>query len=188
MLCDFAGWSMRTSSMVYPIQGRLLASFQDDAKYEHVGQDTRSQSGKDDKSAQKDKDLKISDEKTKSKDNDKSSRSKITKHEGTSLQQDKDQDKDKSLTTKAISLISRRSVTLKTHFRGDVSLKILEVETMEVRVGNGRRREDWWVVKDGEEGTGGWGDREWWEGEKVEWGGVGRGMRGRGERRGENSD
>ncbi|GJU41341.1 hypothetical protein Tco_1194298 [Tanacetum coccineum] len=29
-------------------QGRLLASFQDDAKYEHVGQDTRSQSGKDD--------------------------------------------------------------------------------------------------------------------------------------------
>ncbi|GKB64537.1 hypothetical protein Tco_0920723 [Tanacetum coccineum] len=40
-------------------QGRLLASFQDDAKYEHVGQDTRSQGGKD--------------EKTKSKDNDKSS-------------------------------------------------------------------------------------------------------------------
>ncbi|GJV57880.1 hypothetical protein Tco_1458885 [Tanacetum coccineum] len=39
-------------------QGRLLASFQDDAKYEH----------------------------TKSKDNDKGSRSKITKHEGTSLQ------------------------------------------------------------------------------------------------------
>ncbi|GKF08498.1 hypothetical protein Tco_0042722, partial [Tanacetum coccineum] len=29
-------------------QGRLLASFQDDAKYEHVGQDTRLQSGKDD--------------------------------------------------------------------------------------------------------------------------------------------
>ncbi|GJW91920.1 retrovirus-related pol polyprotein from transposon TNT 1-94 [Tanacetum coccineum] len=29
-------------------QGRLLASFQDDAKYEHVGQDTRSQIGKDD--------------------------------------------------------------------------------------------------------------------------------------------
>ncbi|GKD50847.1 hypothetical protein Tco_1279823 [Tanacetum coccineum] len=48
-------------------QGRLLASFQDDAKYEHVGQDTRSQGGKD----LKDKDLKISDEKTKSKDNDK---------------------------------------------------------------------------------------------------------------------
>ncbi|GJV40568.1 hypothetical protein Tco_1419008 [Tanacetum coccineum] len=29
-------------------QGRLLASFQDDAKYKHVGQDTRSQGGKDD--------------------------------------------------------------------------------------------------------------------------------------------
>nr|GEZ76958.1 hypothetical protein [Tanacetum cinerariifolium] len=51
-------------------QGRLLASFQDDAKYEHVGQDTRSQGGKR-RSRQKDKDLKISDEKTKSKDNDK---------------------------------------------------------------------------------------------------------------------
>ncbi|GKB44167.1 hypothetical protein Tco_0889109 [Tanacetum coccineum] len=29
-------------------QGRLLAILQDDAKYEHVGQDTRSQGGKDD--------------------------------------------------------------------------------------------------------------------------------------------
>ncbi|GKE18376.1 hypothetical protein Tco_1425953 [Tanacetum coccineum] len=29
-------------------QGRLLARFQEDAKYEHVGQDTRSQGGKDD--------------------------------------------------------------------------------------------------------------------------------------------
>ncbi|GJS16362.1 hypothetical protein Tco_0410834 [Tanacetum coccineum] len=29
-------------------RGRLLASFQDDAKYKHVGQDTRSQGGKDD--------------------------------------------------------------------------------------------------------------------------------------------
>ncbi|GJV50730.1 hypothetical protein Tco_1446471 [Tanacetum coccineum] len=29
-------------------QGRLLKSFQEDAKYEHVGQDTRSQGGKDD--------------------------------------------------------------------------------------------------------------------------------------------
>ncbi|GJS16611.1 hypothetical protein Tco_0411083 [Tanacetum coccineum] len=37
-------------------QGRLLARFQDDAKYEHVGQDTRSQGGKD----LKEKDLKIS--------------------------------------------------------------------------------------------------------------------------------
>ncbi|GJT40875.1 retrovirus-related pol polyprotein from transposon TNT 1-94 [Tanacetum coccineum] len=87
-------------------QGRLLASFQDDAKYEHVGQDTRSQSGKDNQDKQG-KYLKISDVKTKSKDKEKGSRSKITKHEGTSLQQDKDQDKDKdkSLTTKVISLI-----------------------------------------------------------------------------------
>ncbi|GJS82002.1 hypothetical protein Tco_0748543 [Tanacetum coccineum] len=34
-------------------QGRLLASFQDDAKYEHVGQDTRSQGGKDDQKTTK---------------------------------------------------------------------------------------------------------------------------------------
>nr|GEX79253.1 hypothetical protein [Tanacetum cinerariifolium] len=62
--------------------GRWIASFQDDAKYEHVGQDTRSQGGKD----LKEKELKISDSKTKSKDNDKSSRSKIAKRDGTSLQ------------------------------------------------------------------------------------------------------
>ncbi|GJT48617.1 hypothetical protein Tco_0974774 [Tanacetum coccineum] len=74
---------MNDPNQVY--QGRLLASFQDDAKYEHVGQDTRSQGGKDDQDKQG-KDLKISDIKTKSKDNDKGSRSKITKHEGTSLQ------------------------------------------------------------------------------------------------------
>ncbi|GJR47989.1 hypothetical protein Tco_1316092 [Tanacetum coccineum] len=70
-----------------------FTSFQDDAKYEHVGQDTRSQDGKDDKDKHG-KDLKISELKTKSKDNDKGSRSKITMHEGTSLQQDKDQDQD----------------------------------------------------------------------------------------------
>nr|GEU53515.1 Gag-Pol polyprotein [Tanacetum cinerariifolium] len=45
-------------------QGRLLASIQDDAKYEHVGQDTRPQGGKR-RSRQKDKYLKISDEKDK---------------------------------------------------------------------------------------------------------------------------
>ncbi|GJZ46131.1 hypothetical protein Tco_0593727 [Tanacetum coccineum] len=60
---------------------RFLESFQDDAKYEHVGQDTRSQGGKDDQDKQG-KDLKISELKTKSKDNDKGSRSKITQHEG----------------------------------------------------------------------------------------------------------
>ncbi|GKD96157.1 hypothetical protein Tco_1380054, partial [Tanacetum coccineum] len=63
-----------------------FTSFQDDAKYEHVGQDTRLQDCKDDKDKQG-KDLKISELKIKSKDNDKSSRSKITQHEGTSLQQ-----------------------------------------------------------------------------------------------------
>nr|GEW46536.1 integrase, catalytic region, zinc finger, CCHC-type, peptidase aspartic, catalytic [Tanacetum cinerariifolium] len=76
------------------LQGRFLVSFQDDAKYDHVGQDTRSQGGKDDQDKQG-KDLKILDVKTKSKDNDKGSRSKITQHEETSLQQVKDQDKDK---------------------------------------------------------------------------------------------
>ncbi|GKD01307.1 hypothetical protein Tco_1171581 [Tanacetum coccineum] len=50
-------------------QGRLLASFLDDAKYEHVGQDTRSQGGKDVQDKQG-KDLEISELKTKSKDND----------------------------------------------------------------------------------------------------------------------
>nr|GEV42227.1 retrovirus-related Pol polyprotein from transposon TNT 1-94 [Tanacetum cinerariifolium] len=49
---------------------RLLTSFQDDAKYEYGGQDTRVQGGKDDQD-EKDKDLKISNEKTKSKDNQK---------------------------------------------------------------------------------------------------------------------
>ncbi|GJV48376.1 hypothetical protein Tco_1438588 [Tanacetum coccineum] len=66
-------------------QGRLLASFQDDAKYEHVGQVTRSQGDENDKDkqGQRFKDLKT---KTKSKHNDKSSRSKIAKHKGTILQ------------------------------------------------------------------------------------------------------
>ncbi|GKD88748.1 hypothetical protein Tco_1364255 [Tanacetum coccineum] len=76
---------IKDNSSEIKLRGRLLASFQDDAKYEHVGQDTRSQGGKDDQDKQG-KDLKISDIKTKSKDNEKGSRSKITKHEGTSLQ------------------------------------------------------------------------------------------------------
>ncbi|GJY18128.1 gag-pol polyprotein, partial [Tanacetum coccineum] len=45
-------------------QGRLLASFQDDAKYEHVGQDTRSHDDKDVKDKQGE-DIKISELKTK---------------------------------------------------------------------------------------------------------------------------
>ncbi|GJW97182.1 hypothetical protein Tco_0178990 [Tanacetum coccineum] len=78
-------YDIKDNSSEIKLLGRLLASFQDDAKYEHVGQDIRSQGGKDDQDNQG-KDLKISDIKTKSKDNDKGSRSKITKHEGTSLQ------------------------------------------------------------------------------------------------------
>ncbi|GKC59078.1 ribonuclease H-like domain-containing protein, partial [Tanacetum coccineum] len=70
-----------------------FTSFQDDSKYEHVGQDTRLQDGKDNKDKHGN-DLKISKLKKWSKDNDKGSRSNIIKHEGTSLQQDKDQDQD----------------------------------------------------------------------------------------------
>ncbi|GKC62863.1 hypothetical protein Tco_1095461, partial [Tanacetum coccineum] len=55
-------------------------------KFEHVGQDTRSQDGKyvKDEQGETFKDLEL---KTKSKENNKGSRSKIAKHEGTSLQQ-----------------------------------------------------------------------------------------------------
>ncbi|GJW19905.1 retrovirus-related pol polyprotein from transposon TNT 1-94 [Tanacetum coccineum] len=70
--------------------GRLLESFQEDAKYEHVGHDTRSQDNKDDKEKQG-KDLQILKSKTTLKDNDKGLRSKITQHEGTLLQHNKDQ-------------------------------------------------------------------------------------------------
>ncbi|GJT68129.1 hypothetical protein Tco_1019609 [Tanacetum coccineum] len=53
-------------------------------KYEHVGQETRSQDGKDDKDL---KDIQDLGTKDKVKDSDKGLRSKITQHEGTSLQQ-----------------------------------------------------------------------------------------------------
>ncbi|GJZ39761.1 hypothetical protein Tco_0586324 [Tanacetum coccineum] len=39
---------IKDNSSESKLQGRLLESFQDDAKYEHVGQDTRLQDGKDD--------------------------------------------------------------------------------------------------------------------------------------------
>ncbi|GKB98989.1 hypothetical protein Tco_0985126, partial [Tanacetum coccineum] len=107
-------------------QGRLLASFQDDAKYEHVGQDTRSQGGKDDQDKQG-KDLKISDIKTKSKDNDKGSRSKITKHEGTSLQRiQRPRPQDLNDKSNLIDLIKECHNELTS---GEiVSLKILRIE------------------------------------------------------------
>ncbi|GJU56311.1 hypothetical protein Tco_1230025 [Tanacetum coccineum] len=43
-----ANSDIKDNSSETKLQGRLLASYQDDAKYEHVGQDTRSQGGKDD--------------------------------------------------------------------------------------------------------------------------------------------
>ncbi|GJX85920.1 hypothetical protein Tco_0336694 [Tanacetum coccineum] len=43
-----ANSDIKDNSSETKLRGRLLASFQDDAKYEHVGQDTRSQGGKDD--------------------------------------------------------------------------------------------------------------------------------------------
>ncbi|GJZ34162.1 hypothetical protein Tco_0579598, partial [Tanacetum coccineum] len=46
---DFrANSDIKDNSSEIKLRVRLLASFQDDAKYEHVGQDTRSQGGKDD--------------------------------------------------------------------------------------------------------------------------------------------
>ncbi|GJY50035.1 hypothetical protein Tco_0439991 [Tanacetum coccineum] len=65
-----ANSDIKDPSLETKLQGRLLESFQKDVKYEHVGQDTRSQDGKDDKDKQG-KDLKISKSKTKSKDNEK---------------------------------------------------------------------------------------------------------------------
>ncbi|GJZ32596.1 hypothetical protein Tco_0578032 [Tanacetum coccineum] len=60
------------------VHTKTKTSTNSDAKYEHVGKDTRSQDGKDDQDNQG-KDLKISKLKTKSKDNEKGSRSNITK-------------------------------------------------------------------------------------------------------------
>nr|GEX72647.1 hypothetical protein [Tanacetum cinerariifolium] len=74
-LSDTYVFTMKMEMLLEPtanklLVGRLLTSFQDDAKYEHDGQDTRLQGGKDDQE-EKDKDLKISKEKMKSKDNHK---------------------------------------------------------------------------------------------------------------------
>ncbi|GJU43588.1 retrovirus-related pol polyprotein from transposon TNT 1-94 [Tanacetum coccineum] len=59
-----ANSDIKDSSSETKLQGILLASFQKDAKYEHVGQDTRSQGGKDDQDKQR-KDLEISKSKMK---------------------------------------------------------------------------------------------------------------------------
>ncbi|GKF36916.1 hypothetical protein Tco_0113674, partial [Tanacetum coccineum] len=44
----FANSDIKDNSLETKLRRRLLESFQGDAKYEHVGQDTRSQGGKDD--------------------------------------------------------------------------------------------------------------------------------------------
>nr|GEV96131.1 retrotransposon protein, putative, Ty3-gypsy subclass [Tanacetum cinerariifolium] len=75
---------IKDNSSETKLRGRLLESFQENVKYEHVGQDIRSQGGKDDQKKQG-KDLKISKSKAKSKENDKDSRSKTAQHEGISL-------------------------------------------------------------------------------------------------------
>ncbi|GJV89710.1 hypothetical protein Tco_1533648 [Tanacetum coccineum] len=72
-----ANSNIKDSSSETKLWGRLLEIFQEDAKYEHVGKDTRSQGGKDDQDKQG-KDLEILKSKKMSKDNDKGSRSKIT--------------------------------------------------------------------------------------------------------------
>ncbi|GKA00453.1 hypothetical protein Tco_0673003, partial [Tanacetum coccineum] len=54
-----ANSDIKDNSLETKLRGRLLERFQEDAKYEHVGQDTRSQGGKDDQDKQG-KDLEIS--------------------------------------------------------------------------------------------------------------------------------
>ncbi|GJR12038.1 hypothetical protein Tco_0794690 [Tanacetum coccineum] len=82
----FANSDIKDLPLRYGVyQGRLLACFQDDAIYGDVDQVNKDRVGKDVQDKQG-KDLKISNVKTKSKDHDKGLRSKITKHEGTSLQ------------------------------------------------------------------------------------------------------
>ncbi|GJZ80771.1 hypothetical protein Tco_0645765 [Tanacetum coccineum] len=66
-----ANSDIKDNSSEIKLRGRLLESFQDDAKYEHVGQDTRSQGGKGDTQDSKEKRFKISANKTTSKYNDK---------------------------------------------------------------------------------------------------------------------
>ncbi|GJW41180.1 hypothetical protein Tco_0067025 [Tanacetum coccineum] len=71
--------------------GRLLKSFQDDEKYEHVGQDTRSQGGKEDKDKQG-KDLKISNKDKVTKERAQDQRSHNMKEHA--YNKDKDQEQD----------------------------------------------------------------------------------------------
>ncbi|GJW22022.1 hypothetical protein Tco_0032644 [Tanacetum coccineum] len=114
-------------------QGRLLASFQDDAKYEHVGQDTRSQGGKDDQDKQ-DNDFKDLDGKDKvKKDNDKGSRFKVTKHDGKQATTNSEDQRPQDINAKCNHhLISMKECHNELTSGEIVSLKILS-RIMEVR-------------------------------------------------------
>ncbi|GJT79977.1 actin-binding, cofilin/tropomyosin type protein [Tanacetum coccineum] len=103
---------------------RLLASFQDDAKYEHVGQDTRSQDGKDDKDIQG-KDLKISELKSKSVEKAQNQRSHSMKEQ--SYNKDNDQDY-KSLTSmQSQRLILAGALQYLTFTHSDISYAMQQV-------------------------------------------------------------
>nr|GEU35557.1 hypothetical protein [Tanacetum cinerariifolium] len=98
----FANSDIQDLPLRYQVyQGRLLASFLDDEKYEHVGQDTRSQGGKD----LKEKDLKISNQRQRRKTMTKAQDQRLQSMKEQAYNEDKDQDH-KSLTTKSVSLIS----------------------------------------------------------------------------------
>ncbi|GJT84092.1 hypothetical protein Tco_1058434 [Tanacetum coccineum] len=116
-------------------QGRLLASFQDDAKYEHVGQDSRIAKGaKNDQSTTQEKNLISRIIKTKSKEQSKAKdqRSQSMKEQAYNVDRDKDH---KSSTTTTISLISRRSVTmnsLRGRFESDIGFRFVGLLKMVV--------------------------------------------------------
>ncbi|GJV71807.1 retrovirus-related pol polyprotein from transposon TNT 1-94 [Tanacetum coccineum] len=120
--------SFQLKYQVYPRE-IVIKAFQDDAKLESMLVKTKIAGWQDDQ--RKDKDLKISDEKTKSKDNDKGSRSKIIKHEGTSLQR-RQRQRSQELNDKS-NLIDLRKECHNELTSGEiVNLKILS-QTMEVR-------------------------------------------------------
>ncbi|GJU71593.1 hypothetical protein Tco_1262998 [Tanacetum coccineum] len=118
-----ANSDIKDNSSKTKLQGEIIRDLSEDAKYEHVGQDTRSQGGKDDQDKQG-KDLEILKSKTKSKDNDKGSRSKITQHKGTSLQHNKDQRFKNSMTKQSQQVQGSKIQDLtaeirRPHIRGD---------------------------------------------------------------------
>ncbi|GJW08576.1 hypothetical protein Tco_1570999 [Tanacetum coccineum] len=119
----------QTTKTYYKHQDSRIMKAQE-LKTKTSAQDIQSQGGKDDQDKQG-KDLKISDIKTKSKDNDKGSRSKITKHEGTSLQRiQRPRPQDLNDKSNLINLMKECHNELTS---GEiVSLKILS-RTMEVR-------------------------------------------------------